>query len=198
VGQAPGDITLLLRRWTEGDDAAARDLMPLVYPHLKEVAAAYLRRESAGHTLQPTALVNELYLRFLQERKAEWKDRSHFYAFAAKRMRWILSDYGRNSHAKKRGGSALHLPLNDEIPWVNVNSLDIIELNRALDELELVDPRKVRLVELRYFLGCTLAETAELLGISVSTIERDLDLARAWLYGKLRGSREANAPGTPA
>jgi RNA polymerase sigma factor (TIGR02999 family) len=189
-----GDITVLLRKWKAGDTQACDQLMSHVYPHLHDVAAAYLRRESEDHTLQPTALVHELYLRLLQQRKPDWEDRAHFYAFAAKVMRRILTDHARAAHAGKRGAGQPHLPLNDEIPWVNLNSEDVLDLNRALDELDAVDPRKVRLVELRYFLGCTLPESAALLSVSTATAERDLTLARAWLYAKLAAAKDPVRP----
>src|ERR1700678_3566235 len=147
-----GDITVLLRKWKAGDAEACDELMQHVYPHLHQVAAAYLRREPGDHTLQPTALVNELYLRLLQQRKPEWADRAHFFSFAATVMRRILTDHARATHAGKRGAALYHIPLCDEIPWVNLNSEDVMDLNRALDELESLDLRKVRLVELRYFL----------------------------------------------
>jgi RNA polymerase sigma factor (TIGR02999 family) len=181
----PGEVTILLRRWRAGDKEARQELMPHVYPHLRDVAAGYLRRESAEHTLQPTALVHELYLRLLQQRRVEWNDRAHFYTFAAKMMRLILADHARGTNAEKRGGNVSTLPLNNEIPWVNLNSEDIIDVNRALDEMEAVDPRKVRIVELRYFLGCTVGECADLAGISVATVERDLALIKSWLYLRL-------------
>jgi RNA polymerase sigma factor (TIGR02999 family) len=189
----PGEITVLLRRWKEGDDDACQRLMPHVYPHLHQIASAYPRRESNQHTLQPTALVHELYLKLLQQRKAGWEDRAHFYTFAAKLMRRILADHARASHAGKRGSGLAAVPLSDEIPWVNLDSSDIIDINRALDELETVDPRKVQLVELRYFLGCTVTESASLLAISVATAERDLTLVRSWLYARLAGKKEAPA-----
>lgn len=157
----------------------------MVYPHLRQVAAAYLHRESSADTLQPTALVNELYLKLLQQHSAAWSDRAHFYTFAAKMMRRIIADHARATQADKRGAGLPHVPLNDELPWVNVNSADMIDVNRALDELELLDPRKVRLVELRYFLGCTVPEVAEFLEISTATVERDLIVVRSWLYSKL-------------
>jgi RNA polymerase sigma factor (TIGR02999 family) len=159
--------------------------MPHVYPHLHEVAAAYLRREEQAHTLQPTALVHELYIRLLQQREPEWDDRTHFYTFAAKVMRRILMDHARATQANKRGAGLRHVQLSDEIPWVNLNSEDVVDLNQALDDLEAVDSRKVRLVELRYFLGCTVKECAELVAISTATAERDLTLARTWLYSRL-------------
>ena len=185
-----GEVTILLRRWREGDMDARQELMPHVYPHLREVAAGYLRRESPENTLQPTALVHELYLRLLRQRKAEWNDRAHFYTFAAKMMRLILADHARAVNAEKRGGDVRNLPLNDEIPWVNLNSDDIIDLNRALDDMESVDPRKVRLVEMRYFLGCTVGECADLAGLSTATVERDLALIKSWLYLRLRPAAE--------
>jgi RNA polymerase sigma factor (TIGR02999 family) len=181
----PGEVTILLQRWRDGDKEARQELMPHVYPHLREVAASYLRRESVEHTLQPTALVHELYLRLLQQRKAEWNDRTHFYAFAAKMMRLILVDHARTANAEKRGGGAENTPLNDEIPWINLNSEDVIDLNTALDEMETLDPRKVRLLELRYFLGCTIEECADLVGVSTATAERDLALVKSWLYLRL-------------
>ena len=186
----PGEITILLNQWRDGDAAAYEALIPYVYPHLHDVAAGYLWQRPGSNTLQPTALVHELYLRLLQQRKADWKDRAHFYTFAAKMMRLILADHARAASAAKRGGSAGNLPLNDEIPWIDLNSEDIIDLNRALDDMETIDPRKVRLVELRYFLGCTVGECADLAGISVATAERDLALIKSWLYLRLRPSED--------
>ena len=181
-----GDITVLLRRWREGDAEARDQLMPHVYPHLRDVASAYLRRESDRHTLQPTALVNELYLRLLEQRKPDWEDRTHFYTFAAMVMRRILTDHARAAHANKRGSGLRPVPLSVEIPWIDLNSDDILDLNRLLDELDRVDPRKVRLVELRYFLGCNIGECAELLSVSRATAERDLTMAKTWLYARLK------------
>jgi RNA polymerase sigma factor (TIGR02999 family) len=198
MGHGGGDITVLLRKWKAGDAEACDELMPHVYPHLHEVAAAYLRREPGDHTLQPTALVHELYLRLLQQRKPDWDDRAHFYAFAATIMRRILTDHARAANADKRGSGLQHLPLCDEVPWVNLNSADVMDLNRALDELDSVDSRKVRLLELRYFLGCTLVESAELLAISTATAERDLTLARTWLYSRLVLKKESAPPPEPS
>lgn len=185
----PGDITILLRRWHEGDQDAYQQLVPHVYPRLRAVASGYLGRERTAHTLQATALVHELYLRLLHQHRAEWNDRAHFYTFAAKMMRMILADHARSVNALKRGGNLDRVPLDSEIPWVDLNSPDFIDLNRSLDELEALDLRKVRLVELRYFLGCTVSEAAELLQISVATAERDLVLVRSWLRAKLSAGR---------
>jgi RNA polymerase sigma factor (TIGR02999 family) len=168
--------------------------MPLVYPHLHQVAGAFLRREPSAATLQPTGLLHEVYLKLLSQRQAGWNDRAHFYTFAAQLMRRILADHARSAHAAKRGGNLPHVPLNAEIPWVDVNSPEIIDLNRALDELETLDARKVRLAELRYFLGCTVAESASLLGISVATAERDLTLLRSWLYARLMAATHSAPP----
>lgn len=181
-----GEITVLLRRWNAGDERALEQLIPHVYPHLHQVAAAYLRRESSDHTLQPTALVHELYLKLLKQRKADWEDRAHFYSFAAKVMRRILVDHGRAVRADKRGAGLDPLPLSEEMAWIDLNSADMIDVNRALEELAAVDERKVRLAELRYFLGCTVSEAAALLGISTTTAERDLVLLRSWLYARLK------------
>jgi RNA polymerase sigma factor (TIGR02999 family) len=180
-----GEITVLLHRWENGETTAFDQLVPLVYPHLREVAAAYIRRERNPGVLQATALVHELYLRLLNQKKAEWKDRSHFYTFAAKVMRMILTDHARANQAQKRGGTDQGIPLNDEIPWINIGSGEMIELNRALDELEAVDAAKVQIVELRYFLGCTAEETADVLQISKATVDRDLKFAKGWLYRRL-------------
>ncbi len=189
--ESPGDITILLRRWKEGDRQARDQLMDHVYPHLHEVAAAYLRRESAGHTLQPTALVHELYIRLLQQRQGDWENRARFYAFAATVMRRILLDHARSLHTHKRGDGQEQLPLSDDIPWIDLNSDDVVDLNRALDDLESMDPRKVRLVELRYFLGCTVPECADFLEVSLATAERDLTTVRTWLYSRLVLKRAA-------
>jgi RNA polymerase sigma factor (TIGR02999 family) len=193
--QESGEITVLLQRWNRGDEDALEQLIPYVYPHLHDVAAAYLRRESSDHTLQPTALVHELYLRLLKQRKAEWEDRAHFYSFAAQVMRRILVDHGRAVRAGKRGAGLAPLPLSEELAWIDLNSADMIDINRALEELESVDARKVRLAELRFFLGCTIPESAALLGVSTATAERDLVLLRSWLYARLK--TPDNVPAAP-
>ena len=180
-----GQITMLLTKWKDGEPTAFEQLMPLVYPHLRQVAAAYIRRERDPGLMQATSLVHELYLKLLQQKSAAWDDRAHFYTFSAKAMRLILIDHARSNQAQRRGGSSQHVPLSEEIPWVEVGSPELVELSRALDALALIDPKKVELVELRYFLGCTAEETAALLHVSKATVDRDLKFIRAWLYRRM-------------
>jgi RNA polymerase sigma factor (TIGR02999 family) len=180
-----GEITLLLHKWKQGEPDALDRLMPLVYPHLRQVAAAYIRRERDPGVLQATALVNEVYLRLIGQEKAEWADRAHFYTFSAKIMRMILTDHARSDDAQKRGGGAEHVPLNDQIPWIKIGTESMIDLNRALDDLEAIDPQKVQLVELRYFLGCTAEETAAIMQISKATVDREMKFVKSWLYRRM-------------
>src|SRR5580658_2734574 len=148
-----GDITILLAKWKDGEASAFEELMPLVYPHLRQVAAAYVRRERNPDVLQGTALVHEVYLRLLNQKKAEWGDRSHFFTFAARVMRMILIDHARGNQAQIRGGGSQRVPLSDDLPWVDIGSSELLDLNRALDELGELDAYKSQLVEVRYFLG---------------------------------------------
>jgi RNA polymerase sigma factor (TIGR02999 family) len=185
VESAKGEITLLLAKWKDGDPSAFEDLMPLVYPHLRHVAAAYIRRERNPDVLQATALVHELYLRLLNQKKAAWGDRRHFYTFAAKIMRMILIDHARESQAQMRGGGRERVPLSDDLLWVNIDSPEMLDLNQALDELGTLDAYKVQLVELRYFLGCTAEETASLMQVSKATVDRDLKFTKSWLFRRL-------------
>lgn len=180
-----GEITILLMKWKDGEPDAFDLLVPLVYPTLRQIAAGYIRREREPDVMQATSLVHELYLRLLGQKKVHWEDHAHFYAFSAKVMRMILIDHARSIQAEKRGGNAEHIPLSDDLPWVGIGSVELIELNRALDALALVDAKKVELVELRYFLGCSADETAELMDISKATVNRDLNYARAWLYRRM-------------
>jgi RNA polymerase sigma factor (TIGR02999 family) len=185
LDQAKGEITLLLDRWRRGETSAFSELMPMVYPHLRNVAAAYVRRERNPDGMQGTALVHELYLRLLNQKKAEWQDRRHFYTFAAKVMRMILIDHARESQAQMRGGGLDRDPLSDDLAWVAVDSPELLDLNRALDELGELDMDKAQMVELRYFLGCTTEETAELMQVSKAKVDRDLKFARSWLYRRI-------------
>jgi RNA polymerase sigma factor (TIGR02999 family) len=195
VQPAKGEITVLLARWKEGEPSAFEELMPLVYPHLREVAAAYVRRERNPDTLQGTALVHELYLRLLNQKKAAWEDRRHFYTFAAKVMRLILIDHARENQSQMRGGGRERIPLSDDLAWVDVGSPELLDLNRALDELGALDPYKVQLIELRYFLGCTAEETASLMDQSKATVDRELKFIRSWLYRRIRPGVAKDAVG---
>lgn len=192
---SPGEITRLLVQWRQGEPAAFDRLMPLVYPHLYQIAAAHIRREREPGLLQATALVHEVYLRLIGLKKAEWADRAHFYTFSAKVMRRILTDHARSGDAQKRGGTAELVPLNDQIPWVQIDGESMLGLNRALDELEAIDPHKVQLVELRFFLGCTAEETGEILGISKATVDREVRFVKSWLYRRITGERERPGEG---
>ncbi len=182
---ASGEITLLLAKWRNGETSAFNELIPLVYPHLREVAAAYIRREHNPDTLQATALVHELYLRLLHQKKAAWEDRRHFYAFAAKVMRMILIDHAHERQTQSRGGNLDRVPLNEELSWVDIGSPELLDLNHALDELNALDPSKVQMVELRYFLGCTAEETAALMEVSKATVDRTLRFTKSWLYQRI-------------
>jgi RNA polymerase sigma factor (TIGR02999 family) len=189
MADADGEVTRLLERWREGDPDVLESLIPLVYGQLHRIAQGYMRREREDHTLQPTALVNEVYMRLLSQRKVNWHDRGHFYTFAARVMRNILKDHARAHLAERRGGpDAIRLPLSDEIAWVGTSSAEILDLNRALDRLEKLDQRKAHLIELRFFLALTLEETAEVLSISLSTAERDLKFSRSWLFQELKSA----------
>jgi RNA polymerase sigma factor (TIGR02999 family) len=189
--QLTGDITVLLRRWSDGDQDVIGDLIEVAYRELRTMAAAYLRRESREHTLQATALVNEFYMRLARQRSAHLIDRRHFYSFAAMLMRRILTDYARQNYAQKRLGTAgVRIPLHPDLAWIDVAGEDALSLDEALSELEAIEERKVRIIELRYFLGCTSQETAEMLGIGRTTVERDLQFAKAWLYRRLHPEQQ--------
>src|SRR5580658_2738359 len=190
----PGEITLLLTRWKEGEPGAFEELVPLVYPHLRKVAASFVRRERAGGDLQATSLVNELCLKLLNQKNAAWEDRNHFYVFSAKVMRMILIDHARESQAQRRGAGVEHIPLHEEIPWVGIGSPELIDLNRALDSLAGIDASKAQMVELRYFLGCTAEETAALMNVSKATVDRELKYSRAWLYQRIEPDKSRNPP----
>jgi RNA polymerase sigma factor (TIGR02999 family) len=179
-------VTRLLRDWAGGDEQARDELVPIVYRTLHRLAEHYLRNEHQAPTLQPTALVHEAYLRLVDDRPQQWNSRGHFYGVAAHLMRQILVDHARRRLSKKRGGGALKLELDaaGDIP-APAARLDILALNDALDELATLDPRKCQVVELRYFGGCTEAETATTLTLSPATVRRDLRAAEAWLSARL-------------
>ncbi len=184
-----GQITMLLQEWKEGNPTAFQRLLPLVYPRLRELAASYLRRESAPGVMQATSLVHDFYLRLVDQKKASWEDRTHFFTFSAKIMRMILIDNARSNQAQRRGGGIEHVPLNDDIGWVGVGSAEMLALDQALETLSRLDEEKVQLVELRYFLGCTADETAAVMNISKATVDRDLKFARGWLFRCMGGDR---------
>jgi len=190
--EADGEVTRMLERWREGDSDVLESLIPLVHGQLHRIARGYMRRERDDHTLQPTALVNEVYMRLINQRKITWNDRGHFFTFAARMMRNILKDHARAHLAERRGGpGAIRLPLSEELAWVGSSSVEILDLNRALDRLEQLDERKARLVELRFFLALTMEEVAEVLSISLATAERDLKFSRSWLYHELKSMPRA-------
>jgi len=183
-GPPPGEITALLQRWGSGDPQALDELAEMAYRELRAIAAGYLRREVPGHTLEATGLVNELYLQLVRQRSVQFSDRRHFYAFAAMLMRRILRDYAREASAEKRT-AGVRIPLHPDLAWVDAGGEEMVSLDSALDELQAIDERKVRAIELRYFLGCTREEAAELLGIGHATLDRDLQFAKSWLYRRL-------------
>jgi RNA polymerase sigma factor (TIGR02999 family) len=179
------DITALLDQWGRGDQSAFERLAPLVYPRLRELASSFLRRERPGHTLQATALVNELFLKLLARREARFENRAHFFALAAKLMRLALIDHARIARAEKRWGDHERVPLHEELPWVDANR-HLLDLDRALDELEDLDAEQARMFEMRFLLGCSAEETAEVFGTSKRSVDRRVRLARAWLFERLR------------
>lgn len=189
------DITLVLEDWARGDKSALERLAPLVYPQLRQLAHSFLRRERVGHTLGATGLVNELFLKLMARKSAQFTNRRHFYALAAKLMRLALIDYARGHGAEKRGGDAVAVPLHEELPWVDAGSAQMLDLDRALSELAELDAEQAEMFEVRFLLGCTSEETAELFGVSKSSVERRVRMARAWLFQRLtEGERGANAP----
>ena len=176
-----GEVTALLRAWRNGESGALDGLMTLMYPSLRALAAAQMQRERPDHTLQPTALVNEAFLRMVKARQIEWQDRGHFLAISARLMRQVLVDNARSSGYQKRGGGAIRVPLDYADPAVPMDLDGILAIHLAIEALEKQDSRKAQVVELRFFGGLTVAETAGVLGISEESVNRDWRLARAWL-----------------
>lgn len=176
------EITQLLKEWSKGNQSVLEELMPLVYDELRLQASRYLRNERQGHTLQTTALMHEAYLKLFGLSKIDWQNRNHFFALASTAMRRILVDYARERHREKRGGIAENLPLDEALQIsVNEKSVDLVALDDALNRLAKMDERQARVVELRYFSGLSIDETAEVLGIANSTVRLDWNLAKAWL-----------------
>jgi RNA polymerase sigma factor (TIGR02999 family) len=178
---SPQDMTRLLAAWSDGDRSALDKLAPLVYDELRRLAHGYMRRERADHTLQTTALVNEAYLRLVDQRDVRWQNRAHFFAIAAQMMRRILIDYARKRAYAKRGGGARMLPLEETAVLTDDRASELIALDEALDSLAQFDERKGRIVELRFFGGLSVEEVAEVVGVSPDTVTREWRRAKAWL-----------------
>jgi RNA polymerase sigma-70 factor (ECF subfamily) len=180
------NLTVLLVEWSAGDKAALGRLMPLVYDELRRIAHRYVQRERDGHTLQTSALVNEAYLRLAGQQNVDWQNRAHFFGVTAQMMRHILIDHARRRRYAKHGGEVRQIPIEDAAEMSQQRASELIALTEALDELAKLDQRKSRVVELRYFGGLSLEETAEALKISMMTVRRDWRAAKAWLYRRVK------------
>ncbi|MDT7690576.1 MAG: hypothetical protein QOE46_3335 [Acidobacteriota bacterium] len=178
---APSEITRLLIAWSDGDQMALESLVPLIEQELHRIARHYMRKENPGHTLQTTALVNEAYFRLVDQKSVRWQNRAHFFGIAARIMRRVLLNYARDRHRAKRGGQAVQVSLSEVAVVGAEKSAELIALDEALTRLAAFDERKCRVVELRYFGGLSVEETAEVLGVSVITVARDWKMAKAWL-----------------
>jgi len=185
----PGEVTQLLIDWNNGNQAALDKLMPLVYEELHRLAHQYMSREGPGHTLQTTELLNEAYLRLVDQKQAAWQNRAQFIGIAAQLMRRVLIDHARSRASEKRGGAARPVPLDQAAVLSPAQAEEVLAVDEALQRLSDVDPRKGRIVELRYFGGLTVAETAEVLKISPITVMRDWSFAKAWLHRELSCDR---------
>jgi RNA polymerase sigma factor (TIGR02999 family) len=191
---SPGDhISTFLEAAAGGNREAVEQLFPIVYDELRRLASSYLNRERAGHTLQTTALVHEAYLKLADQERAGWKTRAQFLGVAAQAMRRILVDHARTKKAAKRGGGAHGIPLDDAVALFQERAVDLVELDEAMERLRAMDEQKARIVELRFFGGLTSEEAAEVLGVSLRTVERDWAMARAWLRDQVGGSRADDA-----
>ena len=189
-----GEVSRWLRKWNEGDAEAPGRVAAELSDELRKIAAAYLRQERPDHTLQPTALVNELYLRLIDRRQVAWRDRTHFFAFAARTLRRILVDHARQHRAAKRAGDRSRVTLVDHVALTRQPEVDLLDLDRALDQLAAEDRRLAKAVELRFFGGLTLEETAEAMGLGSATVKRDLRAARAFLLHRLKPEGDAASP----
>ena len=179
-------ITKMLQAWSDGDGEVLDKLMPVVYDELRRQASRFLSKERSGHTLQTTALIHEAYIKLMGQDQVEWKNRSHFFAIASQAMRRILVDHARTRHREKRGGAGEDLPIDDalQIPS-REKSVDLVALDEALTRLAKFDARQARVVELRYFSGLSIDETAEVIGVSNVTVRRDWNMAKAWLHQEI-------------
>lgn len=180
----PG-VTQLLEAWSQGDETALDKVMPLVYDELHRMARRFMSRQKPGHTLQATALINEAFIKLVGQEEKHWQNRAHFFAVAAQAMRHILVDYARSQQSNKRGGNEQRIEFDEALSVSNDRASEIVALDDALVELARVDPRKCRVVELRYFGGLSVEETAKILDISTITVMRDWSMAKAWLYREL-------------
>lgn len=186
--QASGDVTILLSELVKGDEAAASKLFPLLYEELRRLAGNYMRRERGDHTLQPTALVHEAYIKLVRQRSADWQGRAHFFGIAARVMRTILVDHARGHLRDKRGGGERLVPIDEVLVFAPEQSQELVRLDQAVERLTEIDPRQGKIVELRFFGGLTVEQTADVLGISPKTVKRDWSMAKAWLHGELKKS----------
>ena len=186
----PGEVTELLRAWSNGEPGALERLMPLMEAELRRLARLYMARERNGHTLQPTALLNEAFLRLIDAQGISWQNRAHFLATSANLMRRVLVDHARSRGYKKRGGAAQRVTLNEGLVALPERTLDLLALDRALEALAAADEREARVVELRFFGGLTVEETAEVLHVSPETVKRDWRLAKLWLLRDLKGQKQ--------
>lgn len=193
IDETQQEITARLIAWNSGDTAALDDVIHAVYKELRRMAGRYLRLEHPGHTLQPTALVHEAYLRLIDQTQVSWQNRAHFFAVAAQMMRRILVDHARTKQRDKRGGSARTLSLDEVLDVVKGREADLVALDEALESLTGIDPRKGRVVEMRFFGGLSVDETAEVLAVSPQTVMRDWKLAKAWLYKELKSAAHDDA-----
>lgn len=190
--QRPENITELLASYGRGDKESLDQLMPIVYEELRRQAARYLRREQAGHTLQTTALIHEAYVRLVDQRNMQWQNRAHFFGIAAQMMRRILVDHARSKKRAKRGGSEVRVSLDEATVAVKGQDLDVVALDEALQRLAEIDEQQSKVVELRFFSGLSVEETAEVMGISKSTVKRDWSMAKAWLHRELSSDISTN------
>jgi RNA polymerase sigma-70 factor, ECF subfamily len=193
VEPAP-DVTLLLNKLAAGDQKAASELVPLVYEELRRLAARRLARERRDHTLQATALVHEAYVKLAAQKDAKWQNRAQFFGVASQAMRRILVDYARGKQRIRRGGKQQKVSLDDVFLVSSDRTEEVLAVHESLSRLETLDARQARIVELRYFGGLTVEETAEVVGVSAKTVLRELNVAKAWLYGDLRDRRADGVP----
>jgi len=189
VAQNSHEVTQLLIEWSNGDKAALDKLMPLIYDELRRLAHHYMSRERPGHTLQTTALVDEAYVRLVNRQRVHWQNRAHFFAISAHLMRTILVDHARSHAYAKRGGGARKVPLDEAMFISQERAAEVVAFDYALEQLTRIDPRQSRIVEMRFFAGLTIEETAEVMSLSPATIKREWSTAKAWLYHELRKSK---------